>query len=82
MNSSKDFFKVINDQQPGSTMMMATVASLFENGDPKLKFDGDTTTSEKHYAYLSSYTPTEGDRVILAAISGTFVILGSVIYNG
>lgn len=45
----------------------------------KVRFDGESTASEKQYKRLASYTPTNGDRVLLAAVSGTYVILGKII---
>jgi len=45
----------------------------------KVRFDGEDTTSQKSYKKLGSYTITEGDRVLLARISGTYIILGKVV---
>jgi len=64
-----------------SIFRLGVVEELFDNGAAKVKFDGEETTSEKQYAYLSYYKPTVGDRVLLAAISGTYVILGNILYN-
>lgn len=46
---------------------------------PKVKFDGDTQVSSKTYPYLSSYSPLANDRVLLANIGGSVVILGKII---
>lgn len=48
------------------------------SGRPKVIFDGSTTVSSKAYPYLSSYTPQANDRVLLANIGGTHVILGKI----
>lgn len=48
------------------------------SGRPKVIFDGSTTASSKTYPYLSSYTPRANDRVILANVGGTHVILGKI----
>jgi hypothetical protein len=57
---------------------MATVTALFGNGMPKITFDGESAPSEKQYTCLSGYRPVVNDRVLLAVISGTYVILGKV----
>lgn len=44
-----------------------------------LQFDGETSPSARAYTYLSSYTPTVDDRVLLAQVGTTWVILGAVI---
>ena len=48
------------------------------SGRPKVIFDGSATVSSKTYPYLSSYTPRANDRVILANVGGTHVILGKI----
>lgn len=58
---------------------LGTVDSLDSGGNPKIKFDGETTASQKIYKRLASYTPAAGHRVILAQVSGTYVILGRII---
>lgn len=57
------------------------MSELFYNNTAKLIFDGEETASQKQYAYLDSYTPAVGDRVLLASISGTYVILGKINYD-
>lgn len=80
--STEDFLKLSEppEQQQG-TLKLATVTSLFENGTAKVKFDGEETASEKQYSYLSSYGPESNDRVVMASIAGTYIILGKVAYN-
>jgi hypothetical protein len=46
---------------------------------PKVVFDGDTVASSKAYPYLSSYTPTANDRVLLVNVGGSHVIIGKII---
>lgn len=58
---------------------MGTVDSLFPDGSPKVKFDGETTPSQKKYKRLASYTPSVGDRVVIASVSGTYVVLGKTV---
>lgn len=59
-------------------MKLATVKEVSANGT-KIKFDGEGIVSEQYYSRLGSYIPTNGDRVLLAQIAGTHVILGKVI---
>ena len=61
------------------TFKLATVVALFETGAAKIRFDGEEEASEKQYSYLSSYQPTINDRIIVAVISGTYVILGKIV---
>lgn len=56
--------------------------SLFRLGtivNSKVQFDGESTVSGKTYKRLSSYTISNGDRVLLVRIAGTYVILGKVV---
>ena len=48
------------------------------SGRPKVVFDGETTASGKQYPYLSIYTPAANDRILLAAVAGSYVILGKI----
>ncbi len=49
------------------------------DGKARIIFDGENIASEKEYPRLASYKPVAGDRVILAKLAGTYVILGKVI---
>jgi hypothetical protein len=60
---------------------LAVVAELFPNSTAKVTFDGEEEASEKQYAYLSWYRPTAGDRVMMAAVGGTYIILGKIKFN-
>jgi len=57
---------------------LATVTST-SGGVSVLQFDGETAPSAKKYKRLSSYTPAVGDRVLMAEIAGTYVILGKIV---
>jgi co-chaperonin GroES (HSP10) len=66
----------IGIMQPGtsdSSFRMGTVVS------GKIQFDGEDEPSQKTYKRLASYTFTNGDRVLLAKVSGTYVILGKIV---
>lgn len=57
---------------------LGTVAALFTNNTAKVKFDGEDTPSQKQYAYLNNYIPAVNDRVLMAAVAGTYIIFGKV----
>ena len=70
-----------SSEEKQSCFKLGTVVDLFDNNTAKVQFDGEDTPSEKQYAYLDSYIPGVGDRVLLGVLSGTYVILGKVNYN-
>lgn len=55
---------------------LGTVASV--GGGAFIRFDGESTTSGKAYAWLASYTPAVGDRVALLPVGTSYLILGRV----
>lgn len=73
--------ELVETPQENKNFKMAVVAELFPNSTAKVTFDGEEEASEKQYAYLSSYIPKSGDRVLMAAVGGTYVILGKVKFN-
>ncbi len=80
MITAEEFVFELN-QDESKNFKLATVVGLFENGTAKIKFDGEDVESEKQYAYLDSYIPEDGDRVLLGILNSTYVILGKVNYN-
>lgn len=58
---------------------LAVVNPAHAGGRPRVTFDGETTLSTKTYAYLSSYTPTANDRVLLVPSGTSYVIVGKVV---
>lgn len=71
----------VQNQSKVKTFKIGTVTDKFANGTAKIKFDGEDTASEKQYSYLARYAPTVGDRVLLAVVSGTYIILDKINYN-
>lgn len=57
---------------------LGTIDSNYSSGKPRIQFDGESSPSGKGYPYLSSYSPTGGDRVLIANIAGTHVVLGKI----
>jgi len=81
MITAEEFVQELNSEEKQNNFKLATVVELFENGTAKIQFDGEDVPSEKQYAYLSSYAPEAGDRILLIALGGTYVILGKVNFN-
>lgn len=61
-----------------SAFRMAVVTAI-QDGRPVIRFSGETKPSQKPYKRLDAYNPTVGDKVILAKLSGSYVILGKVV---
>lgn len=78
MFKAKDYLKDTNKRNE-SQFAMGTIAQGYSTGRPLVVFDGDDASGEKEYPYLSSYTPSSGDRVLLGKVSGSYVILGRVV---
>lgn len=81
MITAEELVLEVDNAEESSNFKLGTVMDLFEIETAKIQFDGEETPSEKQYAYLSSYTPTIGDRVLLGVLGGTYIILGKVNYN-
>ena len=64
--------------QTGKGYRMAVVSSV-SSGRPMIRFFGENEASRKKYKYLQSYTPTAGDKVLLARVGNSYVILGKVV---
>jgi len=71
-------FLEMNRQKKDRVFRLGKVDSVSE-GLPAILFDGEETASGKLYAKLANYSPTTGDRVLLAKVSGTYIVLGKVV---
>lgn len=61
---------------------LGTIDPNFDGkGKPRVQFDGESSPSSKVYPYLSPYKPVAGERVVLANIGTTHVILGAIENN-
>ena len=60
-----------------SEYKLGTVTST--SGGVFVRFDGETTASQKSYKRLASYSPAVNDRVLLIKVGGTYIILGRVV---
>jgi hypothetical protein len=81
-DSATEEIKDEKNQQPKQeNFKLASVTELFTQDQcAKITFYGEDTPSEKEYSYLASYTPTIGDKVLLARVGESWVILGKVNY--
>ena len=77
--SAGEFLQQLKADEQQSIFKLGLVKELFSNGKAKVIFDGEDKASEKIYPALSSYAPAINDRVLLASISGTYVILGKIV---
>lgn len=51
----------------------------YSSGLPRILFDGETQVSTKRYSYASNYTPIANQRVLLASVGGTYIVLCGVV---
>lgn len=76
---AEDLIQIIQSQTKNAeSFVLGTIDLNYESGRPKVKFDGETSVSTKQYPYLYSYTPVAEDRVLLAKVRSTYIILGSI----
>ncbi|AGE61021.1 hypothetical protein FINN_28 [Bacillus phage Finn] len=80
--NSQEFVSIVNElidkKQKKGAYKIGKIPDNHTSGDPKILFDGEQTPSGKTYKCLSSYHPIAGDRVLLARVSNTYVILGGL----
>lgn len=73
-----EFLNIIQGKDNPDVYKMGKVDPAYSEGRPRIVFDGESVPSKKRYPYLGSYTPRGSDRVLLAVVKGTYVILGKV----
>ena len=75
-----ELVELTREQEQQSVFKLGTVMGLFESGAAKVQLDGEDTPSNKEYSYLASYIPRLNDRILLANIGGTHIILDAIYY--
>ena len=60
-------------------MILGTIDSYVPGTGVTVVIDGETDPTTKAYTFLGSYSPSVGDRVLIAEVAGTYVVLGSVV---
>ena len=80
MISTNDFIDLTqpDPDERASQAMKYGVVTAVSAGRPEIRFDGETTPSQKRYMKLASYAPAVSDRVALMPTAGTYLILGKV----
>lgn len=64
-------------------LLLATVAAVDSSKGLQLTFDGQSEASQKFYKILKTgSTPSTGARVLVAKLSGTYVVLGQIGTSG
>lgn len=78
VNDFTDLIKQIvrNELGDRSQYKIATITDV--SGRTRVRFAGESQSTQKRYSYLSSYTPVVGDRVLMARVKGSYVILGKL----
>lgn len=65
--------------QPGrAELLLATVGNYNSSTGTTLIFDGADTATTKRYKRVGSASLSAGNRVLVAKISGTYLILGRI----
>ena len=72
------FIKCLPSYQPGTSFLIGTIPASYATGRPTIIFDGESVASVRTYPYLSSYTPTAEDRVLIAVVGRSGVVLGKI----
>lgn len=78
MNAEK-FIEMVKSANgtPEKLFKIGKIDPDHESGDAKIVFDGETTVSGKTYKSIG-YTPVADDKVLLAKVAETYLILGKI----
>lgn len=79
MIQTEDFLKILNNGGKETIFRLGKIDPAYSSGRPRIVFDGETAASTKQYPYLSSYSPAANDRVLLAKVAGSYIVIGKVI---
>jgi len=74
----EQFIKLLPSNQQGVAFLIGTIPADYTAGRPTITFDGESAASVRTYPYLSSYTPTAEDRVLIAVVGHSGVVLGKI----
>lgn len=78
---TREFLKIVQmliDKKIKLSFTLGKIDPAYISGNPKILFDGDAVVSDKRYPHLSSYNPTRNERVLLANVGGSHVVLGAI----
>lgn len=79
MITPEQFLNITKNDNSIKPFKLAVVADGYAEGKARVIFDGETKPTAKRYPYLDSYVPMSGDRVLMAFVGGSYVILGKVV---
>jgi len=68
---------VLDDVKRNTSTKMGKAYDVNASG-ARVHFDGEATPSMKRYRYLKGNQPSNGERVILHRVGGSWVILGAL----
>jgi hypothetical protein len=77
--TAAELLEIFRKEDKLPAFALGSVDEDYVSGKPKILFDGETVVSTKTYPYLETYTPTAADRVLLARVGGSYVVLGKVV---
>lgn len=73
--------EIIWDETGGSSssqFLLATVGSSVDGGGTTLRVDGDSSAGTQRYRKISGQSLAAGDRVLVAQVGGSYVIIGRI----
>lgn len=78
--SPDEFIKLIKTlHETDPPFKLGKIDPAYTSGRPKIVFDGESSASTKQYPYMASYAPVANDRVLLAMVSGSYVVIGKIV---
>ncbi len=74
----EQFIKFLPLAQSGVAFLIGDIPADYTAGRPTIQFDGESVPTVRTYPYLSSYNPTAEDRVLVAVVGKSGVVLGKI----
>lgn len=59
-------------------LLLGKLYSKYDTIGLTLMIDGENEPTQKKYSYLNSYNPETGDRVLVADVGDSYVVLGAI----
>jgi hypothetical protein len=75
----EDFLEIVRRSANQPIFRLGTIPAGYSGGRPQVQFDGENAPSARTWPYLASYTPAAGDRVLVAMVGSSGVVLGKVV---
>lgn len=72
-------YLIDQQQKKPDSFKLGKIDPFYTSGRPKVLFDGETVPSSKRYPYIDSFIPSANKRVLMAKVSGSYVIIGGVV---